>query len=411
MAINKKLITFNSESVFEAKLKNNEILDTSIVFIKDTGKIWTHGVYFGDRHTEYLLNIKDDFNNTPDGFLVRITDNLTNDRYLDFKSPRLWGHTLTPNTGLTGPLLVSSAAYATTPNKAGCTEYGLGAISHNTQQAIAFDNSGNTTISKILKVSTYIQDSKSVITTTKSSDGIAFNAIKQYDERGAFISSFSNPAYLNIQGAQASTTTWQPWVTAAATDLASWGIGLGDTSFYIGRVAKNETGNKLTQSWKFNSDGLTFTGLTKYITVDSLTNASNKVFTADGGLLDLTEFKPVNSYDLQLSLSQIDYGAEWKTSNEINLSSKLKSGVYLLIIQDNSLYYSGTFSYFNADQYSTIDTDEEIILHACGTKNNTKGIMYAKIKPNASNKAELYLACSKELTKSLTIYIKQLSKL
>ena len=43
MAINKKLIHFNEKSVFSQKLANNELLDTSIVFIKDTQEIWTHG--------------------------------------------------------------------------------------------------------------------------------------------------------------------------------------------------------------------------------------------------------------------------------------------------------------------------------------------------------------------------------
>ena len=43
MAINKKLIHFKEKSVFEKKLANNEVLDTSIVFIKDSKEIWTHG--------------------------------------------------------------------------------------------------------------------------------------------------------------------------------------------------------------------------------------------------------------------------------------------------------------------------------------------------------------------------------
>lgn len=43
MAINKKLIHFNRKEVFEEKLANNEILDTSIVFVKDSKEIYTHG--------------------------------------------------------------------------------------------------------------------------------------------------------------------------------------------------------------------------------------------------------------------------------------------------------------------------------------------------------------------------------
>lgn len=42
--INKKLIHFNQNSTFEGK--KNEILDTSIVFVKDTNKIYTHGTEY-----------------------------------------------------------------------------------------------------------------------------------------------------------------------------------------------------------------------------------------------------------------------------------------------------------------------------------------------------------------------------
>lgn len=43
--INKKLIHFNNNSDFEAK-RDSEILDTSIVFIKDANKIYTHGTEY-----------------------------------------------------------------------------------------------------------------------------------------------------------------------------------------------------------------------------------------------------------------------------------------------------------------------------------------------------------------------------
>lgn len=46
MAIEKKLIHFNSDADFKQRLQNNEILDTSIVFIKETNKIYTHGTEY-----------------------------------------------------------------------------------------------------------------------------------------------------------------------------------------------------------------------------------------------------------------------------------------------------------------------------------------------------------------------------
>lgn len=46
MAIEKKLIHFNEDAEFKKRLSNNEILNTSIVFIKDTNKIYTHGTEY-----------------------------------------------------------------------------------------------------------------------------------------------------------------------------------------------------------------------------------------------------------------------------------------------------------------------------------------------------------------------------
>ena len=46
MAITNKLITFNKLTSFETQLANGNILETSIVFIKDAKKIWTKGTYF-----------------------------------------------------------------------------------------------------------------------------------------------------------------------------------------------------------------------------------------------------------------------------------------------------------------------------------------------------------------------------
>lgn len=46
MVIEKKLIHFNKDAEFKNRLNNNEILDTSIVFVKDTSKIYTHGTEY-----------------------------------------------------------------------------------------------------------------------------------------------------------------------------------------------------------------------------------------------------------------------------------------------------------------------------------------------------------------------------
>lgn len=46
MAINKKLIHFQTLANFNAQLSAGNILDTSICFIKDAKKIWTHGEFY-----------------------------------------------------------------------------------------------------------------------------------------------------------------------------------------------------------------------------------------------------------------------------------------------------------------------------------------------------------------------------
>ena len=46
MAINKKLIHFKTKENFDSKVANNEILDTSIVFVQDSKEIHTHGTTY-----------------------------------------------------------------------------------------------------------------------------------------------------------------------------------------------------------------------------------------------------------------------------------------------------------------------------------------------------------------------------
>ena len=46
MAINKKLIHFQTLNNFNIQLSAGNILDTSICFIKDAKKIWTHGQFY-----------------------------------------------------------------------------------------------------------------------------------------------------------------------------------------------------------------------------------------------------------------------------------------------------------------------------------------------------------------------------
>ena len=58
MAINKKLIHFNKKEDFEREVANNNILDKSIVFIKDSKEIYTHGTIYGGNSSNGGIDIE-----------------------------------------------------------------------------------------------------------------------------------------------------------------------------------------------------------------------------------------------------------------------------------------------------------------------------------------------------------------
>lgn len=72
MAINKKLIHFQKKETFNTKLHDGEILDTSIVFIKDTKEIWTHGQIYPCPYTEAeIANMLTNATTVKDGFMSK----------------------------------------------------------------------------------------------------------------------------------------------------------------------------------------------------------------------------------------------------------------------------------------------------------------------------------------------------
>lgn len=59
MAINKNLIHFNKKEDFEREVANDNILDRSIVFIKDSNEIHTHGTTYGGVTPKDVSDLKD----------------------------------------------------------------------------------------------------------------------------------------------------------------------------------------------------------------------------------------------------------------------------------------------------------------------------------------------------------------
>ena len=75
MAIEKKLVCFKTQANFDAQLSAGNIKDYSIVFIKDTQKIWTHGVYFTSLKELFeKLNTKQDALTASDNITITESD-------------------------------------------------------------------------------------------------------------------------------------------------------------------------------------------------------------------------------------------------------------------------------------------------------------------------------------------------
>lgn len=127
-------------------------------------------------------------------------------------------------------------------------------------------------------------------------------------------------------------------------------------------------------------------------------NSTSKSFTLGWSDLEDSWAKTLNTASFSLTDS-------WKNSG-LDMSG-LSNGMYALCIQYENVIYTGTFSFHSGD----IVTDDEIVLHRCGTSKEY-GILFAKIKPNSSNKANLFLACTKQRTANvLNIKIKLIAKL
>lgn len=125
----------------------------------------------------------------------------------------------------------------------GSTTYGL----------LTSDPGGNIIAQQAYLQGAYLNNTPIVFLTNKSSN-YNWNAIQQY--KNNTLQSISNDvAYVTAKQHTSPATGWKPWITAASSSFDSWGIGLGGSSLWIGRVANSETENKLTNSWEFDSNG------------------------------------------------------------------------------------------------------------------------------------------------------------
>lgn len=474
MAINKKLITFAKKSVFLSQQQGigsattptngyyNNIPAHSIVFIKDTGEIWHNGKYYsgieryltiesgvtdGIIHRQegvYYLSSYTLWGNTFDGSDPSINGNIYVDNKLAYTTAGIYRYV---NNNLEPLLYWSESGYGLTVSQGNLDVNGsITAKANGTTKFEANASTGKVTAAgdidglKILNTPSYIAATQT--------QGKKWIDIKQFESSSPYtpISLADNPpAYLTIQeGTHSADYNWKPWIADAdLTSKSSWGIGLSGDAFYIGRVAVNQSTNALTNSWIFDNEGyITSAGYKKKNSSDSyvlLGGGGHKLETAlsvgsaaklttpvtitigsqsqsfDGSSnisFNLSDITSGASWDLTYSPTSVQFAGDW-IRMPLDFSSFV-SGTYLLTIEDSAAYYTGVFMFSSG----TINTDEEILLHACGTRaiygsgNNAKqGILYAKIKPY-NNNAALWLAYSHQVTKSgISIKIKKLATL
>ena len=303
MAINKKLITFAKKDVFLGQYGINHAENAtngyfgnipahSIVFIKDTGEIWQGGKYYGSIDAQTTAGDSND----DCGIVFKHTDGKYYRRPLTLWGNRVDGDPAYANgdlkvgnliqygSGGIGKIITTGTAPILTFRDlqdvvipSGKLELNGGDFTINqsgTQKFKVEQTTGNVTAlgsitgSKVLNTPTYIAES-----VTK---GGTWVSIQQYSVSGQTVqtNSLANnpPAYLTIQeGQHSSDYNWKPWIADAdLTSKSSWGIGLSGDSFYIGRVAVNQSTNALTNSWIFDNEGyITSTGYKKKNSSDS----------------------------------------------------------------------------------------------------------------------------------------------
>lgn len=474
MAINKKLITFAKKSVFLSQQQGigsattptngyyNNIPAHSIVFIKDTGEIWHNGKYYsgieryltiesgvtdGIIHRQegvYYLSSYTLWGNTFDGSDPSINGNIYVDNKLAYTTAGIYRYA---NNNLEPLLYWSESGYGLTVSQGNLDVNGsITAKANGTTKFEANASTGKVTAAgdidclKILNTPSYIAATQT--------QGKKWIDIKQFESSSPYtpISLADNPpAYLTIQeGTHSADYNWKPWIADGdSTSKSSWGIGLSGDAFYIGRVAKEQTTNALTNAWIFDNEGYITSGgykktnssdlyvllgggghkLESSLTVQSAGKLTTPItFTIgsqsqqfDGSsniTFSLDSIGIGRSWDITYSPTSIQFSGDW-VRMPMDLSS-LVSGSYIICIEDGSAYYTGVFMFSTG----TINTDEEILLHACGTRPKytvdeieKPGIIYAKIKPY-SNNAAIWLAYSHQVTKSqITIKIKKLATL
>ena len=326
----------------------------------------------------------------------------------------------------------------------GSTTYGL----------LTSDSGGNIIAQQAYLQGAYLNNTPIVFLTNKSSN-YNWNAIQQY-KNNTLQSISNNVAYITAKQHTSPETGWKPWITAASSSFDSWGIGLGGSSLWIGRVANSETENKLTNSWEFDSNGfitakgfkvkgkdnnyvllgdgstmllsniapannVTGTGTSGYLTkwngANTITNGpqlASKItsqtqstkFLREDGTWAAPSYTP-DVCAVSQNFTTLAIGTDWQTL-PLDLTN-LVNGVCIIMVNYRGIIYSGTFSYS-----ATTKVSEEIVLHTCGaTSQQNQGRLYLRTSSGTNDATVIQAALSvaeSNITK-FDLKIKQIIKL
>lgn len=327
MAINKKLIRFATKAKFEEKLEAtpiSEINDYSIVFIDDTGEIWTHGRYYGGIYgtanaqkvpltiggTSYDLSIDGHTHNyvpLSGASYVQSTGNSTS-----------WGVTSGTSTGAFNAVMgtTTSATWLLSGTSGGTFRAGIQSL----------DSSG---IMRFYVGSNYMQFDGSTLTATGFSGALVGNA-----------SSATYASAVTLTADNSTNATNYPLFVNATTGNLS---PRTDTGF----TYNPSTGTLTTASGSFT--GKIYTGLKT-----GIADGISGVAISNAGSIELSGAIPFIDFHFNNSVEDYTSRIAETISGQLGISGNIRIGdIYTQNAAGEALYVNG-ISTFNGKITSTV---------------------------------------------------------
>lgn len=465
MAINKKLLHFVSKANFSTQLANSNIDSKSIVFIKDTGEIWTHDKLYscaswGTNQTNYVpLTIGGtSYNISKDGHTHSYIP-ISGASYIQsIGSSTIWGVTNGTSTGAFNTIMGtgSSATWLLSGTSGGVFKSGIQSLdSSGTMRFyvgsnyMQFDgtnlylggnlvwNSNNhpTTLSGYGITDGLFTEQVSVAQTDDTwvkgyassknralvynmngvEWGYLFNFRSDVNYGAVLATSYSNNT---LKMLSRNAGTWSSWVTflhSGNFSVTLNGSSTTSANFYAPTTQLSVQSG--TNSYLIGASSTTSLG-TVYSNAGIYMNGS-KLYTGDiqasgsittSGNITASNLWGISSKDITIALT-----TDWQDTGILLNDSTLfssGSGTYIIELYTNSysvgsgysMRYSGTMAVYTGSTNST-NTDE-IILNSSGHSDTGRHIYLRTANQLTPNYAKLQMSVSNNWTGSGTITIK-----